>query len=121
MIACWNLYATTKRRRSSILLPAEQLKAELDLNINPVEYNSMTKMAATQATQQAYIAKLTGNWKDKPCMTEYPQQLEKADVTAKTHQWMKIAGLKSETEGFIVAADKTKAYDHESISSLHLK
>ena len=44
-------------------------------------------------------------WKSKPLHGQYPLRSQKADVDLHdTHQWLRSAGLKAETEGFIVAA-----------------
>ena len=44
-------------------------------------------------------------WKSKPLHGQYPLQSQKADVYLHdTHQWLRSAGLTTETKGFIVAA-----------------
>ena len=44
-------------------------------------------------------------WKSKPLHSQYPLRSQKADVDLHDiHQWLRSAGLKAETEGFIVAA-----------------
>ena len=44
---------------------------------------------------------------------QYPQQVKQADVGQdKTYRWLKAAGLKAETEGFIITAAKIKASQH---------
>ena len=43
-------------------------------------------------------------WKSKPLHGQYQRRSQEADVDLNdTHQWLKRAGLKAETEGFIVA------------------
>ena len=44
-------------------------------------------------------------WKSKPLHGQYPLRSQKADVDLHdNHQWLRSAGLKAESEGFIVAA-----------------
>ena len=48
---------------------------------------------------------LRSKWESKALHGKYPQQVKQADVDqGKTHRWLKAAGLKVETEGFIIAA-----------------
>ena len=45
-------------------------------------------------------------WESKPLRGQYPLQNQKDDVELHdTNQWLRSAGLKTETEGFIVAVD----------------
>ena len=53
----------------------------------------------------------------KSAPRKYPQRVKEADVNQdKTHRWLKAAGLKAETEGFIIAAQgqslPTRWYRH---------
>ncbi|XP_031563644.1 uncharacterized protein LOC116299153 [Actinia tenebrosa] len=44
-------------------------------------------------------------WESKPLHGQYIRQINKADVDKqRTHSWLKGTGLKSETEGLIIAA-----------------
>ena len=53
---------------------------------------------------------LRSNWEAKALHGKYPQRVEQADVDQdKTHKWLKAAGLKAETEGFIIAAQNQPA------------
>ena len=50
-------------------------------------------------------------WKSKPLHGQYPLRNQKADVDLhETHQWLKSAGLKVETEGFIVTAQDQSVF-----------
>ena len=44
-------------------------------------------------------------WEEKPLHGQYPKRTKEKDVDQdKTHNWLSTPGLKSETEGFIIAA-----------------
>ena len=44
-------------------------------------------------------------WKSQPLHGQYPLRRQKVEIDSHdTHQWLRSAGLKVETEGFIVAA-----------------
>ena len=47
---------------------------------------------------------LRSKWESKALHGKYPLRVRQADVDQdKTHRWLKAAGLKAETEGFIIA------------------
>ena len=63
------------------------------------------------------VANSSGPSGNQKCSTAYPQLVKRADVDQdKTHRWLKAAGLKAETEGFIIAAQDqslpTRWYRH---------
>ena len=48
---------------------------------------------------------LRSKWESKAPHGKYPQRVKQAEVDQdKTHRWLKAAGLKAETEGFIITA-----------------
>ena len=56
-------------------------------------------------------------WESKALHGKYPQRMKQANVDEdKSHRWLKGAGLKAETEGFIIAAQDqslpTRWYQH---------
>ena len=59
------------------------------------------KTAKTEVFKQ-----IKQNWENEsPLHGKYPMRSQKADVDqGNTHQWLHSAGLKAETEGFIMAA-----------------
>ncbi|CAH3171450.1 unnamed protein product [Porites evermanni] len=64
-------------------------------------YACRTKAMAKHQGRQQFRSK----WESKALHGEYPQRVKQADVDQdKTHRWLKAAGLKAETEGFIIAA-----------------
>ena len=49
--------------------------------------------------------KFRPKWESKALHGKYLQRVKQADVDQdKTHRWLKAAGLREETEGFIIAA-----------------
>ena len=97
-----------RKKLYSIQRQAEQFKQELDLTIpdkradeTTIKFAKRTKQMARNKTQE----KLTKQWEDKALHGRYPKRIKEADVDHhKTNQWLKSSGLKSETEGFIIAA-----------------
>ena len=62
------------------------------------------KQIKTQ-TKTKNINELKEGWKDKPLHDKYPIRASDPDVNSSlTHQWLALTDLKSETEGFIIAA-----------------
>ena len=52
-----------------------------------------------------YARRTKAKAKQQALHGKYPQRVKQADVDHdKTHKWLKAAGLKAETEGFIIAA-----------------
>ena len=69
--------------------------------------NACTLLLAMQKTQAKTknINEWKEGWKDKPLHGKYPIRASDPDVNSSlTHQWLASSGLKSETEGFIIAA-----------------
>ena len=51
------------------------------------------------------LEQLKSKWEEKPLHGQYPKRTKEKDVDQdKTHSWLSTSGLKSETEGFIIAA-----------------
>ena len=76
--------------------------------IPTAEYEANT----TSARRTKAKAKLQGRqqlrskWESKALHSKYPQQVKQAGVDKdKTHGWLKAAGPKAETEGFIIIAE----------------
>ena len=60
----------------------------------------LKKMAKANGTNAFH-----DTWKEKPLHGQFALRSQKADVDSKdTHQWLRSASLKAETEGFIMAA-----------------
>ena len=57
-----------------------------------------------KAKHQA-LEQLKSKWEEKPLHGQYPERIKEKDVDQEqTHRWVSTPGLKSETEGFIIAA-----------------
>ena len=64
-----------------------------------MQARDIKKTAKTEGPKQ-----IKQNWENKPLHGKYPTRCQKADVDqGNTHQWLLSAGLKAETEGFIMA------------------
>ena len=100
----------------SITSDAKKYLNEINLNTDNISKNSTSTEKTRQIKAQAKnknINELKEGWKDKPLHGKYPIRASDPDVNfSLTHQWLASSGLKSETEGFIIAA-RTRAYQRE--------
>ena len=90
-----------------VVKEARKFAREMDLDLE-TEFDGEIK---NTEIARKLIAKEKGRraigtvWKSKPLHGQYPLRTQKADVDLHdTHQWLRSARLKAETEGFIVAA-----------------
>ena len=77
------------------------LETEFDGEMKDTENARKLKRIAKEKGRKA----LNTAWKPKPLHGQYPLRSKKGGVDLHdTHQWLRNAGLKAETEGIIVAA-----------------
>ena len=95
--------------RHSIQKEALKYLSELDLVVG--NDNNESEPACVLAKQlkdkvkRSYMEKLKEIWENKPLHGQYPKRLQQKHVDLElTHLWLKSPDLKSETEGFIIAA-----------------
>ena len=75
--------------------------------ITPAEDEANTKYACRIKAKAKHHGQeqLKSKWESKALHGKYPKRVKQDDVDQeKTHRWLKAAGLKAETEGFIIAA-----------------
>ena len=112
-----------KKKLYSIKGEAAKFNRELQIPDLPPKENELATSYAkrVKATAKCLGQKqLQNTWKDKALHGKYPKRTEEADVDQqKTHQWLRNAGLKAETEGLIIAAQDqslaTRSYRHRII------
>ena len=95
------------KKAHSVIKKSEKYKRDLGVEINTDEKLSCTKQAKIlkKAAKKEGLKKIKENWENKPLHGQYPTRTNSADVDLlNTHQWLRGAGLKAETEGFIIAA-----------------
>ena len=95
------------------------------MNIPPLprkEEEPVTQFAKRikQEAKKSAQKKMTDTWKEKPMHGQYPARVSKPDAEQdQTHQWLRSAGLKAETEGMVIAAQDqslaTRSYHHKII------
>ena len=109
----WMLQLALKHEKEkgshSVVKEAKKFVSEIDLDLETGFDGEMKNTENAQKLKR--IAKEKGKkaidtaWKSKPLHSQYPLRSQKADVDLHdTHQWLRSAGLKVDTEGFIVAA-----------------
>ena len=93
----------------SVVKEAREFACEIDLDLETEFDGEMKNTENAQKLKR--IAKEKGKkaidtaWKSKPLHGQYPLRSQKADVDLHdTHQWLRSAGLKAETEAFAIAA-----------------
>ena len=91
----------------SITKEARKFESELNFDKTNVEEQQAT-VQAKRVKKQAKAAgqkHLQEKWEQKSLHGQYVLRSKDADVDQKlTHQWLRSAGLRSETEGFLLAA-----------------
>lgn len=99
-----------RKKKYSIIKEGSKYKQHLHLVDSVVNQNrsqeptiaakDMKKKAKDKALEQ-----MKQRWQDKPLHGQYPERANKPNVDkVNTHRWLRASGLKSETEGFILAA-----------------
>ena len=99
----------SQKKLHSVVKEGRKFANELGMDLE-VEFEG--EMRITENAQKLKrIAKTNGTkafhdtWKGKPLHGQFALRSQKADVDSNdTHQWLRSAGLKAETEGFIMAA-----------------
>ena len=81
----------------------------------------LAKRVKQHAKSQA-LDNIKQKWESKAMHGQYPSRIKEADVDLKqTNNWLKVIGLKAETEGLIIAAQDqslaTKLYHHKVIKA----
>ena len=96
------------RNTKSLQYEAAKFEKEIDipnsvimLNETAIDYAKRIK----KKVKDLALEQLQNIWKEKPLHGQYPKRLNDNDVNeVETNKWLSTSGLKSETEGFIIAA-----------------
>ena len=97
-------------RKSSYSISRQSMKFSRELGVSaipPAENEANTTYARRTVKAKAKHQgrqQLRSEWESKALHGKYPLRVRQADVDQdKTHRWLKAAGLKAETESFIIA------------------
>ena len=97
-----------KKKLHSVVKESRKFKFQLNMAQEELDTNMKPTIATKDIKEKAKNASLEDmkkGWREKPLHEEYPLRTDHADVDkATTHQWLSSSSLKSETEGFILAA-----------------
>ena len=96
-----------KNRMNSITSDVKKYLNEINLSTDICQNSSSTEKVKQIKTKAKIknINKMKEGWKDKPLHGKYTIRASDPDVNSSlTHHWLASSGLKSETEGFIIAA-----------------
>ena len=106
MLQLVNRHEKTKKVHS---VSCQSRKFECELELSPIDTNEtqptkLAKIAKQEAKRKGLVA-IKSKWEQKPLHGQYALRSKDADIDQlNTHQWLRCAGLKAETEGFIMAA-----------------
>ena len=96
------------KRMYCINSDSKKYLSEINLSTDNISENSTSTEKPKQIKTQAKtknINELKEGWKDKPLHGKYPIHANDPDVNSSLNQqWLASSCLKSETEGFIIAA-----------------
>ena len=96
----------------SVLKEAREFACEIELDL---ETEIDGEMKNTEKGKKAFNTA----WKSKHIHGQYPLRSQKADIDLHdTHQWLRSAGLKEKTEGFVVAAQDQNLFTRNSYANI---
>lgn len=97
-----------QKKKYSVSKQSSKFKNQINLEETTKEENdTATSHAKTvkKKAQEEFRKKLKAKWKEKPMHGQYANRLADGDVDQQqSNKWLKTSGLKSETEGLIIAA-----------------
>ena len=99
-------------RKSLYSFSRQSMKFSLELAVPAIppavdETNTTYALRTKAKDKHQGRQQLRSKWKSKALHGKYPQWVKQVDVDQdRTHRWLKAAGLKAETEGFIIKAQE---------------
>ena len=106
---CYSWYIITSKEKKLHSIKKESTKFATELNIETAVGTELpcTSQARNlkRSAKQEGVKKIKERWEGYPLHGQYPKRSKQADVDQdKTHLWLRVMGLKADTEGFIMVA-----------------
>ena len=93
------------KKLHSIIKESKHFQQKLGMVAESVEAPNRDVKHIKATAKDRGLSRLRMRWQEKPLHGRYPARTTEPDVDReRTHQWLRSAGLKPETEGFLMAA-----------------
>ena len=125
MLQCVYQHEVSKKLYS-VVKESSKYRYEIDIHETETPTDAEFPTVAAQnikiRAKKAVLERLKTSWQEKPLHGQYLTRTNQADVDKKhTHQWLRSAGLKAETDGSILASQDqclpTKKYKTKKIKN----
>ena len=86
--------------------------------MNETQPTELARFVKQEAKRKGLVA-IKSKWEQQPLHGQYALRSKDADIDQlNTHQWLRCAGLKAETEGFIMAAQDQSLFTRNYLANI---